>query len=65
MHLFAAIPPMSDKLTEIMAHKRREIAPLVRAVPEAELAALHASLPPVPSFAAALRRTDGKLAVIY
>ncbi len=55
---------MSDKLTEIMAHKRREIAPLVRAVPEAELAALHASLPPVPSFAAALRRADGRLAVI-
>src|SRR6185369_6392152 len=64
MRLFAAIAPMSDKLTEIMAHKRREIAPLVRAVPEAELAALNASLPPVPSFAAALRRADGKLAVI-
>jgi indole-3-glycerol phosphate synthase len=55
---------MSDKLTEIMAHKRREIAPLVRVVPEAELATLHASLPPVPSFAAALRRADDRLAVI-
>ncbi|MSU24436.1 MAG: indole-3-glycerol phosphate synthase, partial [Opitutus sp.] len=29
---------MSDKLTEIMAWKRREIAPLLRAVPESELA---------------------------
>jgi len=55
---------MSDKLTEIMAWKRREIAPLVRAVSETELARLHASLPPPPSFAAALRRSDGKLAVI-
>ena len=57
-------PLMSDKLTEIMAWKRREIAPLVRPVPPAELAALHAGLPPVPSFAAALRRPDGRLAVI-
>lgn len=55
---------MSDKLTEIMAWKRREIAPLVRPVPLAELAALHASLPRPPSFAAALRRPDGQLAVI-
>ncbi|MEI6860786.1 MAG: indole-3-glycerol phosphate synthase TrpC [Verrucomicrobiota bacterium] len=55
---------MSDKLTEIMAWKRREIAPLVRTVAESELAALHASLPPVPSFAGALRRADGHLAVI-
>jgi indole-3-glycerol phosphate synthase len=55
---------MSDKLTEIMAHKRREIAPLIRAVPETELAALDARLPRPPSFAAALRRADGRLAVI-
>jgi indole-3-glycerol phosphate synthase len=55
---------MSDKLTEIMAWKRVEIAGQVRPVPLAELAALHASLPAVPSFAASLRRSDGKLAVI-
>ena len=55
---------MSDKLTEIMAWKRQEIAPLLRPVPLAELAAVHASLPPVPSFAAALRRPDGQLGVI-
>lgn len=55
---------MSDKLTEIMAHKRREIAPLLRPVAEAELARVHASLPPPPSFAAALRRPDAALAVI-
>jgi indole-3-glycerol phosphate synthase len=53
-----------DKLAEIMAHKRREIAPLLRPVFEEELARLNGSLPPVPSFAAALRRPDGKLAVI-
>ncbi len=55
---------MSDKLTEIMAWKRLEIAPFVRDVPAAELARLDASLPRPPSFAAALRRADGKLAVI-
>jgi indole-3-glycerol phosphate synthase len=53
-----------DKLTEIMAWKRRELAPRLRAVPEAELARLHASRPVPPSFAAALRRPDGRLAVI-
>ena len=53
-----------DKLTEIMAWKRREIAPRVRAVPEAELARLDAALPRPPSFGAALRRGDGRLAVI-
>lgn len=57
-------PSMSDKLTEIMAHKRREIAPLVRAVSESELAQLDTALPRPPSFAAALRRADGSLAVI-
>jgi indole-3-glycerol phosphate synthase len=55
---------MSDKLTEIMAHKRREIADLVRPVYAAEFAALERRLPRPPSFAAALRRADGKLAVI-
>ncbi|HZP61088.1 MAG TPA: indole-3-glycerol phosphate synthase TrpC [Opitutaceae bacterium] len=55
---------MSDKLTEIMAAKRREIAPLLRPVAAAELARLDRTLPKPPSFAAALRRTDGRLAVI-
>jgi indole-3-glycerol phosphate synthase len=55
---------MSDKLTEIMAWKRREIAPLLREVSLAELARLDASRPRPPSFATALRRADGKLAVI-
>jgi indole-3-glycerol phosphate synthase len=55
---------MSDKLTEIMAHKRREIAPLVRPVSEGELARLDATLPRPPSFATALRRADRRLAVI-
>lgn len=55
---------MSDKLTEIMAWKRREIAPLVRAVSDAELTRLDASLPRPPAFAAGLCRADGKLAVI-
>jgi indole-3-glycerol phosphate synthase len=53
-----------DKLREIMEWKRREIAPLIRDVPERELARLNASLPkPVP-LASALRRADGRLAVI-
>ena len=55
---------MSDKLTEIMAWKRNEIAPLVRAISEQELAQLDAARPRPPSFATALKRTDGKLAVI-
>ena len=55
---------MSDKLTEIMARKRREIAPLVRPISEEELARLDASLPKPPPFGAALRRSDGALAVI-
>lgn len=55
---------MADKLTEIMAWKRREIAPLIRDVTVAELALLDSKLPMPPSFAAALRRRDGKLAVI-
>ncbi|ACB76831.1 indole-3-glycerol phosphate synthase TrpC [Opitutus terrae] len=55
---------MPDKLIEIMAHKRREIAPLIRPVTETELAQLDASRPKPPSFADALRRPDGTLAVI-
>ena len=63
--LFAAMQGlMSDKLTEIMAHKRREIAPLLRPVLPEELAALDRELPRGPSFLAALRREDGRLAVI-
>lgn len=53
-----------DKLTEIMAHKRREIAPLLRPVFSDELVALNRKLPRPPSFLSALRRPDGKLAVI-
>ena len=53
-----------DKLTEIMADKRREIAPLVRPVFVDELAELHRSLPKPPSFLSALKRKDGQLAVI-
>lgn len=53
-----------DKLTEIMAHKRREIAPLCRPVFPDELAALNKALPKPPSFLQALKRPDGKLAVI-
>jgi len=55
---------MSDMLDEIMAWKRREIAPLERPVSETELARLDASLPRPPAFAAALRRADGRLAVL-
>jgi indole-3-glycerol phosphate synthase len=55
---------MADKLIEIMAWKRREISPLVRPVAAAELARLAARQPQPPSFAGALRRPDGRLAVI-
>lgn len=55
---------MSDKLTEIMAWKRQEIAPKLREVSDAELARVQAALPKPPSFAAALRRPDRRLAVI-
>ena len=55
---------MADKLTEIMTWKRREIAPLLRDVSEEELARADATLPRPPSFAAALRRADGALAII-
>jgi indole-3-glycerol phosphate synthase len=55
---------MSDKLTEIMLSKRREIAASLRFVPDTELARLDASVPRPPSFATALRRADGSLAII-
>jgi indole-3-glycerol phosphate synthase len=55
---------MTDKLTEIMASKRREIVSSLRFVPDAELAKLDATHPRPPSFATALRRADGLLAVI-
>jgi indole-3-glycerol phosphate synthase len=55
---------MSDKLTEIMAWKRQEVAPRLRVVADKELTQLDASLPRPPSFAQALRRPDGKLGVI-
>jgi indole-3-glycerol phosphate synthase len=55
---------MSDKLTEIMAWKRREIAAQLRDVTETELARCDAALPRPPSFATALRRADSRLAVI-
>jgi len=53
-----------DKLTEIMTHKRREIAPLLRPVFADELREINRRLPRPPSFLSALRRADGKLAVI-
>ncbi len=55
---------MSDKLTEIMAWKRQEIAALVRPVSEAELVRLDAARPRPPSLADGLRRADGRLAII-
>lgn len=55
---------MSDKLVEIMAWKRRELAPRLREVSDAELAHANTRLPRPPSFAHALRRPDGTLAVI-
>ncbi|HEY4248991.1 MAG TPA: indole-3-glycerol phosphate synthase TrpC [Lacunisphaera sp.] len=53
-----------DKLTEIMAHKRTEIAPLIRTVTLSELREVNASLSAPPSFLQALKRPDGRLAVI-
>lgn len=53
-----------DKLTEIMMHKRREIAALVRPVFDEELAELNQALPKPPSFRQALRPPDGRLAII-
>jgi indole-3-glycerol phosphate synthase len=53
-----------DKLTEIMANKRSEIAPLIRTVSLSELQDLNGNLSAPPSFLKALKRTDGRLAVI-
>jgi indole-3-glycerol phosphate synthase len=53
-----------DKLAEIMAHKRREIAPRVRPVTAAELARARAGRLQPSSLVASLRRADGRLAVI-
>src|ERR1039458_6076711 len=50
-----------DKLTEILEWKRREIAPLMRAVSERELLRLDASIPKPLPFIPALRRDDGSL----
>ncbi len=55
---------MGDKLTEIMAWKRQEIAGRAREVSLSELKKLNRQLPPPPSFAQALNRPDGHLAVI-
>lgn len=55
---------MSDKLTEIMAWKRQEVAPRMRPVSEAELQRAAAASTRPPGFASALRRPDGTLAVI-
>jgi indole-3-glycerol phosphate synthase len=55
---------VQDKLKEIMEWKRKEIAPQVRDVSERELSRLDAQLPRPLSFISALRRRDGKLAVI-
>ncbi len=55
---------MADKLIEIMAWKRQEIAGSIRDVSRDELAELNARLPQPPSFQNALRRADGKLAII-
>ena len=51
---------MSDKLSEIMAWKRQEIAPLIRPVTDGELVALHDDLPKPPSFLAALGGPAGR-----
>jgi indole-3-glycerol phosphate synthase len=58
------VEAVHDKLGEIMTWKRREIAPLIRDVHDDELARLNESLPKPAPFASALRRTDGRLAVI-
>ena len=55
---------MPDKLVEIMAWKREEIAPRLRSVSESELTRLDQSLGKPPSFLEALRRKDGRLGVI-
>lgn len=53
-----------DKLNEILEWKRREIAPLIRAVSLRELSRLDEGSPRPPPFIPALRRAGGALAVI-
>ena len=53
-----------DKLAEILTHKRREIAPLLRPVFADELREVNRRLPRPPSFLSALRRPDGRMAII-
>ena len=53
-----------DKLKEIMEWKRREIASRVRPLSEGELSRADAATPKPRPFLAALRRGDGRLAVI-
>lgn len=55
---------MADKLSEIMAWKRREIAGCLRPVTDRELARLDAGLPRPPDFRAALGGPGQPLAVI-
>ena len=55
---------MPDKLIEIMAWKRREVAPRLRAVPESELSRLDASAPKPPPMIPALTPAGVSLAVI-
>lgn len=62
--LFSVTIRTMDKLTEIMAWKRQEIASRIRPVDETECTALDRSLARPPSFSGALRRADGQLAVI-
>jgi indole-3-glycerol phosphate synthase len=61
--VFRGRSPM-DKLAEIIAHKRREIAPLLRPVFPEELAELNQALARPPSFLRALQAPAGQLAVI-
>ncbi len=61
---YSFVVGVTDKLAEIMAFKRREIASRIRRVSEAELARLDAFLPRPRPFADALRRPDGRLAVV-
>jgi len=53
-----------DKLNEILEWKRREIASRIRPVPLGELSRLDGKAPRGRPFIAALRRGDGRLAVI-
>jgi len=55
---------MPDKLSEIMAWKRSQLAPRLRLVSESELSRADSALPRPPPFEGALRRADRLLAVI-